>query len=63
MVLGKPDGVVARLLHHVDALKGTVENLSTGETLHCEPLPDHLMEMINAGGLMQHLRKKLKRED
>ena len=47
----------------VDPLKGEVENLSTGETLQCEPLPDHLMAMINAGGLMEHLRKKLKRED
>ena len=47
----------------VDPLKGEVENLSTGETLQCEPLPDHLMAMIADGGLMEHLRKKLKRKD
>ena len=47
----------------VDPLKGEVENLTTGETLLCEPLPDHLMAMIADGGLMAHLRKKLKRED
>jgi len=47
----------------VDALKGEVENLSTGETLTCEPLPDHLMAMIADGGLMPHLKKKLQRED
>ncbi len=47
----------------VDPLRGVVENLTTGETLQCEPLPDHLMAMINDGGLMAHLKKKLKRED
>ncbi|MDA1089791.1 MAG: 3-isopropylmalate dehydratase [Proteobacteria bacterium] len=46
----------------VDALKGLVENLSTGETLKCEPLPGHLMAMIADGGLMAHLKNKLKRE-
>jgi len=43
----------------VDALKGEVENLSTGEMLQCEPLPDHLMAMIADGGLMENLKKKL----
>ncbi len=47
----------------VDPLKGRVENLSTGETLQCEPLPDHLMAMIADGGLLPHLKKTLKRED
>lgn len=46
----------------VDALKGRIENLSTGETLECHPLPDHLMAMIADGGLMPHLKKKLKGE-
>ncbi|NQV83969.1 MAG: 3-isopropylmalate dehydratase [Rhodospirillales bacterium] len=46
----------------IDPLRGQVANLSTGETLTCEPLPEHLMEMIAAGGLMAHLRKKFKQE-
>ena len=46
----------------VDALKGRIENLNTGETLECEPLPDHLMAMIADGGLMPHLKNKLQRE-
>jgi 3-isopropylmalate/(R)-2-methylmalate dehydratase small subunit len=44
----------------VDANAGVVQNLSTGETLTCEPLPDHLMEMVASGGLIPHLKKKLK---
>ena len=43
----------------VDASAGIVHNLSTGETLPCEPLPDHLMEMLADGGLIPHLKKKL----
>jgi 3-isopropylmalate/(R)-2-methylmalate dehydratase small subunit len=43
----------------VDAAAGVVKNLSTGETLACEPLPNHLMEMVGDGGLIPHLKKKL----
>jgi 3-isopropylmalate/(R)-2-methylmalate dehydratase small subunit len=43
----------------VDAAGGVVENLSTGETLACEALPDHLLEMVGDGGLIPHLKKKL----
>ncbi|MFQ6024399.1 MAG: 3-isopropylmalate dehydratase, partial [Acidiferrobacterales bacterium] len=45
----------------VDPMAGTVENLTTGDKLDCEPLPEHLMEMINDGGLLPHLKKKLGR--
>ncbi len=43
----------------VDVLAGTVENLTRGETLACEPLPAHLVEMITDGGLLPHLKKRL----
>jgi len=44
----------------VDAESGTIENLTTGETLACEPIPSHLMQMIRDGGLLAHLEKRLK---
>ena len=44
---------------NVDPLIGQINNLSTGEILKCDPLPEHLMEMIADGGLMSHLKKKL----
>ncbi len=43
----------------VDPLAGTVDNLTTGETLTAEPLPEHLLTMIADGGLLKHLEKKL----
>ena len=45
----------------IDPLAGTVENLTTGEMLGCEPLPEHLLAMIADGGLLPHLEKKLKK--
>ena len=46
----------------VDPQAGRIENLSTGETLACEPIPDHLMQMLNDGGLVPHLEKRLARQ-
>lgn len=42
----------------VDPLAGTVRNLATGETLTCEPLPAHLLDVVADGGLLPHLKKK-----
>jgi 3-isopropylmalate/(R)-2-methylmalate dehydratase small subunit len=43
----------------VDAAAGVVQNLTSGETLKCESLPEHLLEMVADGGLIPHLKKKL----
>ena len=47
---------------NVDAFRGTVENLSTGERLACEPIPTHLAAMVRDGGLLPHLEKRLRKE-
>jgi 3-isopropylmalate/(R)-2-methylmalate dehydratase small subunit len=31
-----------------------------GRTLACEPVPNFLMDMVRAGGLLQQLRERLK---
>jgi 3-isopropylmalate/(R)-2-methylmalate dehydratase small subunit len=43
----------------IDPVSGRAENLTRGETLRCEPLPAHLVDMIADGGLIPHLKKKL----
>ncbi len=45
----------------VDAAGGTVENKTKGETYTCEMVPPHLMEIVNDGGLMGHLKKRFGR--
>ncbi len=32
---------------------------ASGQVLPCEPIPDFLLDMVNAGGLMNQLRKKI----
>ena len=45
----------------IDAEAGRIENETSGETLECEPIPRHLMEMVRDGGLLPHLEKRLAR--
>jgi 3-isopropylmalate/(R)-2-methylmalate dehydratase small subunit len=33
-----------------------------GETLHCEPIPGFLLEMVEAGGLLNQLRRRLAKQ-
>ena len=40
----------------VDPVAGRINNLTTGQTLVCRPIPAHLMAMVRAGGLMAHLQ-------
>lgn len=41
---------------------GRIINRTTGETLACEAIPPHLMEMVRDGGLLPYLEKRLARE-
>jgi 3-isopropylmalate/(R)-2-methylmalate dehydratase small subunit len=41
---------------------GRIENRLTGETLACEPIPGHLLDMVRAGGLLPYLERKLAHE-
>jgi 3-isopropylmalate/(R)-2-methylmalate dehydratase small subunit len=46
----------------VDGRAGRIENQTQNESYDCEPLPDHLMSMIEDGGLIPHLERKLASE-
>jgi 3-isopropylmalate/(R)-2-methylmalate dehydratase small subunit len=39
--------------------QGRIANLTVGETLQCEPIPEHLLQMVRDGGLLAHLEKRL----
>ncbi len=49
------DGVTAR----VDCAAGRIELPGVGLVLSCKPIPPFLLEMLNDGGLMPHLRRRL----
>lgn len=39
--------------------QGVIQNLDTGETYKCQAIPPHLLAMLNDGGLLGHLEKRL----
>jgi 3-isopropylmalate/(R)-2-methylmalate dehydratase small subunit len=43
---------------HCDASTGTIENKTQHTRYACEPIPPHLMAMLNDGGLLPHLIKR-----
>ncbi|MBI3042133.1 MAG: 3-isopropylmalate dehydratase small subunit [Betaproteobacteria bacterium] len=40
--------------------KGVVENLDCGKSYPCQSVPPHLIAMLNDGGLLRHLEKRLR---
>lgn len=53
-VTGITDSVSDGDTLRVDIAAGEVENLDTGETFSIVPLPDDLLEILNAGGLIAY---------
>ncbi len=46
----------------VDAFAGNVVNETSGKIYEVDPIPQNLIEMIQAGGLMPHLKARLQKE-
>ncbi|MCX7822125.1 MAG: 3-isopropylmalate dehydratase small subunit [Syntrophobacterales bacterium] len=46
----------------VDLAKGLIENHSTGEIFCAEPIPTFMQELIEAGGLIPYIKKRMKAE-
>lgn len=45
----------------IDTDTGTIVNETKGDTYLCKPIPDHLMRIVEAGGLMPYLERRLKK--
>lgn len=45
----------------IDPLSGRIGNLTSGETLTCEKVPEHLVAIVSAGGLIPHLEQTLRK--
>ncbi|SMF42864.1 3-isopropylmalate dehydratase small subunit [Desulfovibrio gilichinskyi] len=43
----------------VDAEKGTIKNITTGETITCAPVPPFMKEILDAGGLVDYVKKRM----
>jgi 3-isopropylmalate/(R)-2-methylmalate dehydratase small subunit len=43
------------------AIQGELHNMTTHQMISVAPIPDHLMQMMNDGGLIPHLKRRLDR--
>jgi 3-isopropylmalate/(R)-2-methylmalate dehydratase small subunit len=43
----------------VDLSAGTITNLKSGKTFQAKPYPEFMSELIAAGGLIEHTKKRL----
>lgn len=43
----------------VDTLAGQIKNLTTGETIVCAKVPPFMQELLDAGGLVPYVKKRL----
>jgi 3-isopropylmalate/(R)-2-methylmalate dehydratase small subunit len=62
LVCGDATSIVAGDRLRLDFADGQIDNLTQGTTLTCQAIPPHLMQMVDDGGLMPHLEKRLQRE-
>ncbi len=46
----------------VDPASGRIENVTTGKTYQVQPLPPHVLAIVEAGGLMPFLKQKVGRK-
>jgi len=44
----------------IDASKGVIKNITTGDTYKVKPIPDFMQELVAAGGLLNFAKKKYK---
>jgi len=42
----------------VDLERGEIRNVTTGATLRTQPIPDGLLQLLNAGGIIEYLKRK-----
>jgi 3-isopropylmalate/(R)-2-methylmalate dehydratase small subunit len=44
----------------IELARGEIRNLTGNKTFRAKPYPDFMMELVEAGGLIEHTRNKLK---
>ena len=57
LLFPQADEIAAGQLLEVNPVEGIIRNATSGSTYKVEGIPDHLMHMINAGGLMPWLKQ------
>jgi 3-isopropylmalate/(R)-2-methylmalate dehydratase small subunit len=43
----------------IDVAAGTIRNLTSGETIGFNPVPQFMMDMLSGGGLVEYVKRKV----
>lgn len=43
----------------IDCSSGCIKNLTTAETYSCDIIPEHIMDLVNCGGMVNYLQEKI----
>ena len=62
MICGDADRINDNDRLRVDAETGRIVNMTKNESYQCETLPDHIMDIIKAGGLFLYLKHEREAE-
>ncbi len=54
-----PDNLQTNDVVEVDLIKGNITKVGTGQVFTAKPYPKFMEDLINAGGLIEHTRKRL----
>lgn len=61
LVCAESDKIAMADTLSIDPSTGDIVNETKGETYSCQPIPEHLMTIVEAGGLMPYLEARLKK--
>lgn len=53
-----PDGILDGQELEIDLEKGEIKNKTTGQSFKADPIPPFMQEIIDDGGLMEHIAKR-----
>jgi 3-isopropylmalate/(R)-2-methylmalate dehydratase small subunit len=56
------DSIDSEDVLEVDTDKGEIKNITKNITVYAKPIPKFMAELVSAGGLMEHARKRVKKE-
>lgn len=45
----------------IDCTAGVIRNITRGESYNCDKIPEHIMGLVNCGGMVNYLEAKLKK--
>ena len=57
-----PGGIGSGDIVEIDLNKGEIKDITKSQTYHAQPFPEFMQELIKAGGLMEWVKERIKKD-